>query len=199
VSPAHPGGDGDSARAETELPLPPDELFGFVRDVERLLRLNPQLAIARWTPAEWGFRVTAHNESNDRAVDVGVLVDIDAATRIINFRYDAGLKQGTRLSVEPAPLGARLVVVEDYPRIEDPADPRVAEVDKSLVPWVAAIRRHLLARRRWGRLPGWRWWNESFMLRMAPRSRRIVRLLLWISLLEFLVFLGAVAVLRLAS
>ena len=37
------------------------------------------------------------------------------------------------------------------------------------------------------------------MLRMAPRSRRIVRLLVWISLLEFLVFLGAVAVLRLAS
>lgn len=200
-----PGGTatGDSAHAETTLPLPADAAFDFLRDVERLFRLNPQLAIAQWTPAEWGFRCAGHNESNDRPFDLGVQVDVDAAARTLTFRYDAGLKQATHIAVEPAADGARLVVTEHYPRIDDANDPRVAEVDKSLVPWVAALRRHLLARKRWGRLPLvsplWRWWNEHFLLHMAPRSRRIVRLLVWISAIEFVVFAGAVAVLRLAS
>jgi hypothetical protein len=88
---------------------------------------------------------------------------------------------------------------EHYPRIADADDPRVAEVDKSLVPWVTAIRSHMLARRRWGWLPGWRWWAESFMLAMPPRQRRIVRLLVWTTVLEFLVFLGVVLVWRAAS
>ncbi len=94
-------------------------------------------------------------------------------------------------------------MTDHYPRIEDPQDPRLAEVDRTLVPWVAAIRRHLLARQRWGWLPLifplWRWWNERFLLHMAPRQRRIVRLLVWISVLEFLVFLGVVVVLRFAA
>lgn len=192
-------GAGDAARAETVLPLSPDALFAFLRDVERLVRLNPLLAIERWTPAEWGFRWSGRNESNDRPVDVGVLVDIDAGAATLSLRYDAGLKQETVLRVEPAAGGAKLVVTERYPRIDDPADPRVAEVDKSLVPWLAAIRRHLLARRRWSWLPGWNWWNERFMLSMVPRGRRIVRLLLWLTLIEFAVFLGMVVVLRFAA
>jgi hypothetical protein len=119
------------------------------------------------------------------------------------LRYDAGLKQETELVVAPAEEGARLVVIERYPRIEDPQDPRVAEVDKSLVPWVAAIRCHLLARRRWSRLPLvfplWHWWAERFMLSMVPRSRRIVRLLIWTTVIEFAVFLGLVLALRFSA
>jgi len=188
---------GDSARAETVLPLPATEVAAFVRDVERLWRLNPHLDIREWQPREDGFDCTARDELADR--DIMVEAKVEAGDDRLTVRYATGLRQATEILIEPVADGARLVITDHYPRIEDPQDPRLAEVDRTLVPWVAAIRRHLLARRRWGRLPGWRWWNERFMLRMAPRSRRIVRLLVWISLLEFLVFLGAVAVLRLAS
>jgi hypothetical protein len=187
-------GSGDTATAETTLPFSVAEIRTFLSDIPRLVRLNPQLAIERWVPAEWGFRFAGRNESNDRAFDLGVLVDRAGDGLIL--RYDTGLKQATELAVAPAEEGARLVVTEYYPRIEDPQDPRVAEVDKSLVPWVAAIRRHLLARRRWSWLPGWQWWTERFMLSMVPRSRRIVRLLVWTTIAEFAVFLGLVVVLR---
>lgn len=194
-------GPGDTATAETTLPLSVAEVRGFLSDIPRLVRLNPQLAIERWVPAEWGFRYAGRNESNDRAFDLGVLVERAGDSLVL--RYDAGLKQATELAVAPAAEGARLVVTERYPRIEDPQDPRVAEVDKSLVPWVAAIRRHLLARRRWGWLPLifplWCWWTERFMLSMVPRSRRIVRLLVWTTVAEFAVFLGLVVVLRFAA
>jgi hypothetical protein len=123
--------------------------------------------------------------------------------RSLTLRYASGLKQATRLHVEAAPQGSRLLVTEHYPYIEDARDPRVVEVDKSLVPWVAAIRRHLLRRARWGWLPlifsVWQWWNEGVMLSMAPRNRRIVRLIVWLSAIEFVVFIGMVVVLRLAA
>ena len=43
---------GDSARAETTLPLPAAEVAEFVRDVERLWRLNPHLDIREWQPRD---------------------------------------------------------------------------------------------------------------------------------------------------
>lgn len=197
------GGTEDTASAEVSLPLPPVEVFNFLCDIERLLRLNPLLAIDRWVPAEGGFRFAGHNESNDRRFDLGVCVGIAPDALRIDLRYDAGLKQATALRVEPMAGGARLVVVERYPRIEDAGDPRVAEVDRSLIPWAAALRRHLLARRRWNRLPLlsllWAWWAERFLPTMPPRQRRIARLLLWTSLAEFAVFLALVLLLRYAA
>jgi len=190
--------DVDVATAETRLPIAPAAVAEFCGDVDRLLRLNPQLAIERWAPeAGSRFRLVARNESNELLVDTSV--DIEREAGGLTLRYASGLKQATRLRVEPAPPGTRLVVTEHYPRLEDAQDPRVAEVDRSLVPWVAALRRHLLARERWGRLPGWRWWNERLMLSMVPRSRRIVRLIVWLGVIEFIVFTGLVLVLRLAA
>lgn len=193
---------GDLARAETVLPLAPNSLVAFLADVERLLRLNPLLVVERWAP-EGGsrFHLVARNESNERLIDTPVDIERDATG--LTLRYASGLKQATRLCVEPASQGARLIVTEHYPRIEDARDPRVMEVDKSLVPWVAALRRHLLARARWCRLPRifpmWQWWQERVMLSMAPRNRRIVRLIVWLSAVEFVVFIGMVVVLRLAA
>jgi len=194
--------EGDRASAETELPIAPDAVAAFVADVDRLLRLNPLLVVERWLPEGPGrFRLVARNESNEQLVDTPV--DIEEDEWGLTLRYASGLKQATRLRVEPAAQGTRLIVTEHYPRIEDAQDPRVVEVDKSLVPWVAALRRHLLARRRWGRLPlvfpVWQWWHEGVMLSMAPRNRRIVRLILWLSLIEFVVFIAMVIVLRLAA
>lgn len=185
--------DHDQARAETELPLPPAELATFLTDSERLFRLNPHLEIERWEARPDGFRLVMINELNGRRLETGVRVA--EAPDHWEFRYQAGLKQATILAVKPTPLGSRLILTDLYPRILDPADPRVAEVDRSLVPWVAALRRHLLSRQRWGWAPGWRWWHERLLPGLPPRQRRIVRLIVWVSLIEFLVFLGLVLVL----
>ena len=184
---------GDTARAETTLPF----ALSLPDDCGLWMRLNPFYSIARWADTATGVHFSAHNASNDRAIDTEVRVERTGNT--LQLRYASGLKQTTCFAVEPVAAGTRLVVTETYPRIDDPADPRVAEVDKSLVPWVTALRRHLLARQRWGWIPGWRAWNERFMPGMPPRQRRIVRLLIWSTVLEFAIFLGLVIVLRFAA
>ena len=185
----------DQVRAETRLPLAAEAVFEFVADIERLLHLNPHLAIETWQPAPDGVRFAAQNETSGRRSETTIRIETTPARRSIVLTYADGLKQATTLAVEAAEGGGcRLVVTEHYPIIMDAQDPRVADVDRSLVPWVDAIRRHLLGRRRWGRLPGWRWWHESFMPGMAPRQRRIVRMIVWVGVLEFVVFVFVAAI-----
>ena len=87
---------------------------------------------------------------------------------------------------EVARLGAALAsAVHDLHR---------QEVDRSLVPWLAAIRGHVAGLARYGWLPGYHWWAGRFMLGMRPRQRRIARMIVWISLLEFVVFLFVAAI-----
>lgn len=186
---------GDRARAETAVPIGADAVFEFIADIERLLRLNPHLEIDTWQRMPDGMRFAALNETTGRRIETLVRVETAGEKRSIVLSYADGLKQATTLMVEDGGgHGCRLVVIERYPAIEDAQDPRVAEVDRSLIPWVNAIRRHLLGRRRWGWLPGWRWWHEQFLPGMAPRQRRIVRMIIWISVLEFAVFLLVAAI-----
>lgn len=189
----------DSARAETLLPLPPNALAEFLADSERLFRLNPHLEIEAWQPVPGGFRCVGTNETNGRPIDTIVRVRTGSDSGPLVLTYDGGLKQSSTFAVESSPEGARLVVTEYYPRIEDPTDPRLIDVDRSLIPWVAALRSYLIGRRRWGWLPGWHWWHERFMPSMPPRQRRIVRLIVWMTGLEFVVFIAGIALWRLAS
>ena len=189
----------DLARAETTVPLAADAAFDFICAVERLLRLNPHLEIEAWQALPTGFRLAARNELNEHRGESVVTVSADRGTRTLSLRYAGGLKRATILRVEPDTAGARLVATDHYPRIDDPLDPVLAEVDRGLIPWVAAIRRHLVNRRRWGWLPGWRWWHERFLPGMPPRHRRIVRMMVWISVIEFALFVAAVLVLRAAA
>ncbi len=185
----------DQVRAETLLPLAAAAAFEFVADIERLLRLNPHLAVETWQPMPDGVRFAAQNETSGLRIETMVRVETTQSARTVVLSYAAGLKQATTLAVEAAEDGGcRLVITEHYPIIMDAQDPRVAEVDRSLVPWIDAIHRHLLGRRRWGRLPGWRWWHESFLPGMAPRQRRIVRMIVWVGVLEFVVFVFVAAI-----
>ncbi len=186
---------GDYARAEIPVPIGADAVFEFVSDIERLFRLNPHLDIEFWRRNPDGMLFAALNETTGRRVETAVRVESVPATRSISLVYADGLKQATTLTVEDGDgRCCRLVVTEHYPVIEDEQDPRVAEVDRSLIPWANAIGRHLLGRKRWGWLPGWRWWHEQFLTAMAPRQRRIVRMIVWIGVLEFLVFVLVAAI-----
>lgn len=187
--------EANAAWVEAEIPLPPAALLAFLADRERFWRLNPWLVIESWHDEGDGFTLRAHNEANDRRIDVRAWYE--AQPDGFRVRYGAGLKQSSEFAVSARGAGALLRVVERYAPVDGPDDPRVAESDNSLVPWIAALRRHLVARARWGRIPGWRWWNERFMLSMPPRQRRIVRMIIWLTVLEFAVFVAAVLVLRL--
>lgn len=185
----------DLARAETSIPISADAVFEFVSDIERLLRLNPHLEMDSWQRMPDGMRFAALNDTTGRRIETVVRVETASEKRTIVLRYADGLKQATTLMVEDVGgHGCRLVVIEHYPAIADAQDARVAEVDRSLTPWVDAIRRHLLERKRWGWLPGWGWWHEDILAGMAPRQRRIVRMIVWVSVLEFVVFLLVAAI-----
>lgn len=185
----------DCIRAETPVPIGVDAMFEFIADIERLFRLNPHLEIDIWQRKADGMRVAVRNETTGQRVETAVGVEMIREKRAIVLRYAAGLKKATTLAVEDGDgNGCRFVVTEHYPVIDDELDPRVAEVDRSLIPWVNAIRRHVLGRERWGWLPGWIWWNEHILPGMRPRQRRIVRLIVWISVLEFAAFLLVAAV-----
>lgn len=180
---------GDQARVETTIALAAEDLFAFISNIERLFRLNPHLDIEQWRAAPDGFHLIAQNETNQCRVDTAARISIDRPKHRITIRYASGLKRRTTLEVFSDAGGARLIAVEDYPVVDDPGDPRVAEVDRSLAAWIGAIRLHLVRRARWGELPGWRWWHERFLPGLAPRQRRVVRLIVWVSVLEFAAFL----------
>ena len=187
--------EANAAWVEAEIPLPPAALLAFLADRERVWRLNPLLAVESWHDEGDGFTLRAHNEANDRGIEVRAWHE--ALPDGFRVRYGAGLKQGSEFAVSARGTGSLLRVVERYAPVDGPDDPRVAETDQSLVPWIAALRRHLVARGRWGWIPGWRWWHERFMLSMPPRQRRIVRMIIWVTVIEFAVFLAAVLALRL--
>ena len=194
-----PTDETNAAWVEAEIPLPPPELIAFLAASERLWRLNPCLAIKSWQAAgDDAFSLRADNEANGRPIDTPVRREA-LPGRGFRFTYDNGLKQSSEFVVAARGDGSLLTVTERYAPVDGPDDPRAGESDKSLLPWVAAVRRHIVADARWRRIPGWRWWSERFMLSMPPRQRRIVRMILWLTAIEFVIFLALVLIMRFAA
>lgn len=179
----------NAAWVDIDLPQPAPFVADYVRDVERLLRLNPHLEIRRFAAIPGGFALEVLNEMNGLAVSRRLTFRAEGPWRYV-LGYDGGLKQRTEVEVMPQGAGARLRIRETYRQPESDAD--LAEVDRSLTPWGQAIRRHFLGLARWGRLPGYRWWRERVWLPLRPRERRVTRLIVWTTVIEFAVFLAAV-------
>jgi hypothetical protein len=179
----------NAAWVDIDLPQPAREVADYVRNVERLLRLNPHLDIRRFAVVAGGFELDALNEMNGLAVSQR-LTFRETGPWGYALEYDSGLKQATEVTVQAQGAGARLRIRETY---RPPAnDAELAEVDRSLTPWGQAIRRHFLGLARWRRVPGYRWWREGVWLAMRPRERRIARLIVWATVIEFIVFVAAV-------
>ncbi len=182
----------NAAWVQADIPLPAEQLLEFLAATERLWRMNPYLAIESWrSESDDAFAVVATNESNDCRLDVSVSREA-LPQRGFRFSYDKGLKRTTEFLVEPKGTASLLTVTERYDAVADSTDPRVKESDKSLVPWVASLRRHLVARARWSVLPGWLWWSERFLPSMPPSQRRTVRLIVWATVIEFVIFFALV-------
>jgi len=184
----------NAAWAKVEIPVPAQQLLAFVSNLERLFRLNPHLEIEAWhqqsdqadAPV---YQLNAVNQTNACRVEVSIrAVPVGGVASGFDLVYDRGLKRLTELRVETLGDGSLLTITEHYHPVADESDQRLNEVDRSLVHWLAAIRSHLRGSARFGGLPGYRWWTERVMLGMAPRQRRIVRMIVWVSVLEFVVF-----------
>lgn len=182
----------DAAWVQAEIPLPPAQVADFLADAQRLWRLNPHCFVATWRElGDGAFAIALDNETNGCRIETEMRRTPlpDGGCR---YAYATGLKRETEFLVAAHPGGTLLTVTERYEALADAADPRVRESDKSLLPWIAALRRHLVAGRRWAWLPGWRWWSERFLPSMPPRQRRIVRLIVWVSAIEFALFAAIV-------
>lgn len=191
--------EDNAAWVQADIQLPPPQLLEFLADAQRLWRLNPYLAIESWRSGDaGGFAFSAANEATGCRVDVTVAREVLPGGGF-RYAYDQGLKRSTEFRVEPKDGASLLTVTERYDPVDGPADPRVRESDKSLLPWVAALRRHLVARARWGALPGWLWWHERFLPSMPPRQRRTTRLIVWATAIEFVVFVALVLIWRFAA
>jgi hypothetical protein len=186
----------DAAWVKVEMPLPPAALHEFLLDLERLFRINPWLEFERIErPAAGHLRLLGVNHSNSQTLEVGVSVAENLAGRSLVLAYDKGIKRETRCDIEAAAGGSVLTITERYDTpSEHEREQRLKEVDHSLLPWAAALRGYLLSRARWRWLPGHRWYMERFWLGMTPRQRRIVRLILWTTVAEFVVFLFVFAI-----
>ena len=184
----------NAAWASLEIPLSKRSLFDFLSNPERLFRLNPHLEIEGWQrlPDQAGarlYRLSALNETNGRRSEVSLRAEPLGENSGYILHYASGLKRSTELRIAPAADGSLLTITDHYHPVSSDSDERLGEVDRSLVAWAGAIRHHLKGQARCGGFPGYVWWTERFMLGMTPRQRRIVRMITWVSVLEFVVFL----------
>ena len=188
--------DADAAWASVDLAIAPDAVSALLADPILLLRLNPCLEFRRIDRlADGRLSFAAYNESNACQVESEVRVLRDPGGREITLLYAQGIKRATRLRVEATPAGSRLSLTESYatPQPQE-AERRLAEVDSILLPWTAALRRHLERGARYGWIPGYRWWSTRLWPSMTPGQRRVSWLIIWTTAIEFLVFLAVLAV-----
>lgn len=180
-----PGTAGpDAAWVSIQTPLAAADLLAFLADIERLFRINPLLEFTSFEHLGADhYRIKARNLSNDRDIDVNLAVHGEPDG--LRIDYAGGLKSHTRLTVESAPHGCRLVVSDHYDAIpEDARRLRLAEVDLSLNAWGRALHDHLRQWARWRWLAPWRWYMARVWQPMRPSARRIVFMIWIISLFE---------------
>lgn len=185
----------DAAWAKLALPLAPDALHGFMRDIETVLRINPCIEFERLIRMPGNFlQLAGHNASNDQPFNFMAEIADGKEQNWITLRYDKGIKRETRFEIAPDANGSVLTITETYdtPSGEE-QEQRLAEVDHSLTLWAAGLRAHVLRRARWGNVPGYGWLVERFWLGMPPRQRRLARMIIWTTVLEFVVFLAVLA------
>lgn len=174
------------------IPVSPDRLFYFLQNTERLFRLNPYLDIREWKELSAGqrFHLRALNEMNGVNYDLAITIESIQPGVSIFLSYSKGLKRAMEITLQPAESGSILTLRDYYhePTAENQEE-QLKEVDHGLTHWAASIRQYLLGWERWNWFWPYRWYKGHFWLNMRPTHRRIARMLIWVTALEFIVFL----------
>jgi hypothetical protein len=185
-----PVASNDAAWASLTTPLTVAELALACGDVEVLLRVNPYYTFHAWSRGGPDtYAVDLENGSNETRSTFSFHVERNGPG-MLSICYSGGLKKRTVFTIEPATVGSRLTITDDYDRLpEQERQQRVGEVDRSLVAWRDALRAYFLRMKRWSWLPGWRWYLQRVWIPMRPSARRIVWLLYLFTIAEFIFFL----------
>ena len=196
---APPPNETDAAWASVELAVPADHIRRLLANPVLLLRINPCLEFERLEQSSRDkLSLAAINESNGCRIATDVRMIDQPSPPQLALHYATGIKRETRFAIEPVAGGARLTITETYgPPGEGSTS--LDEVDRSLLPWTAALRRHLKRGARFGWLPGYARLVEGFWLSMPPRQRRIAWLIIWTTPLEFVLFGAVLAIYLTAS
>jgi hypothetical protein len=186
----------DAAWVTIETPLSLEQLRIFIRDPERLFRINSLLEIERWEMlANDRIAFEAFNLSNGRHLKSELSLEwIDKGWRI---NYDSLLKRSTSVRLAPAKNhGSTLIITDDYAGVEESQRrQRLDEVDHSLNQWGRDLHTYLQSWQRWSWLPLWRWYMQRVWQPMKPSARRITRMIVWITLAEMALVLLLIAIL----
>lgn len=182
----------NTAWVSIAIPVSPDRLFNFLQNTERLFRLNPYLDIHQWEALAGGkqFHLKALNEMNGVNYDLAIRIESIQPGVSILFSYSKGLKRALEITLQSAESASILTLRDHYhePTAENQEE-QLKEVDHGLTHWAAAIRQYLLGWERWNWFWPYRWYKGRFWLNMRPTHRRITRMLIWVTVLEFTVFL----------
>jgi hypothetical protein len=186
----------DIAWVTIETPLSSDNLQNFIRDLERLFRINSLLEIERWEMLH-NDRIAfeAFNLSNGKHLKSELNVEwIDKGLRI---NYDGLLKCSTSFQVESTKKGgSNLTITDDYSGIEETQRrQRLDEVDRSLNQWGRDLYTYLQLWRRWSWLPLWCWYMQRVWQPMKPSARRVTYWIVWIALAEMALVLLLIVIL----
>ena len=178
-----------------ETPLSEERLMSLCHDLEVMFRLNPYYKFTAWNQTgQDTFQVQFKNESNQQEYNLQLQVG-DRYNLGCSVYYSEGLKKRTIFAVQRGKTGSNLVILDEYEKLpQGDQDPRMAEVDRSLIAWGAAIRRYIIRQQRYGKIPGWRWYIRRLWLPMNPSARRVVWFIWLISLMELFVFLFALVI-----
>lgn len=185
--------------ATVEVPAPPADVRAFAGDLATVVRLHPYLDIRAWEgppgPVREGGRYRLHALSEWTGIERDLALTVEQADDSgYRIAYSEGLKHALELRVAGHEDGAALTLREHYREPgEADRDSLNREIDRSITPWAVALRRDFLRTRRWGRNAVFRWLRR-YWLGMRPRERRVARLIVWVTVLEFVVFLFVFAI-----
>lgn len=184
----------NSAWAEFITPMHVNKLKDFCRhDVERLFRINPYLEFNKWEKtADNQFHFTGKNISQLEPFEFDYEISVTETEQGLQVIYKNDLKLSTTFKVEPADMGSKLVIIDEYINLsEEEAATRSKEIDQSLTIWAKYLQRYILTWNKWSWISPWRWYMRRVWQPMKPMSRRITYMLIWITLFEIaLVALG---------
>jgi len=186
----------DAAWAILQTPLTETQLKEFCQDIERLFRINPYLEFKEWRRlSENRYYASGRNISQEPAFEFGHELTVKPLPHGLQFDYTQGLKTSTRFIIENTDKGSKLTIVDDYSgHSQSERETRLKEVDKSLLKWASDIQAYLTLWQRWSWLGPWRWYMRRIWQPMKPTARRIVYMLMWITVVEIAFIVLAVGI-----
>jgi len=198
----NPSDDQDAAWAILQAPIDAAELMVFCQDIERLFRINPMLNFSTWQKTgDNQYHCAGQNISQQPPFDFDLSFTVSPLPDGIQIDYEHGLKTRTTFAITPISgshtqysAQTKLIIKDFYDGL--PLEERKQHlhyVDKSITVWASHLQQYLIDWKKWSHFGLWRWYMRHVWQPLKPMGRRIISILLWLTVFEVaLVLLGAI-------